>query len=73
MHQWRDPRHRYRDYAKGLIIGLSDWRGAAAMPPHFFARSGTHEVVAGHAGSGRAAAEAREVGTGGLNWYKAPN
>ena len=55
MHQWRNPRHRYRDYAKGLIVGLSDWRGAAAMPPLFLR-----------------AAEAREVGAGGLNWYKAP-
>ena len=40
MHQWRDPRHRYRDYAKGLIIGLSDWRGAAAMPPFFVRTAG---------------------------------
>ena len=29
-------------------------------------RRGTHE-------SGRVPAEAREVGAGGLNWYKAPN
>lgn len=36
MHQWRDPRHRYGDYAKGLIIELSDGKvGAAAMPPLF--------------------------------------
>ena len=37
MHQRRDPRYRYRDYAKGLIVLLSRYKGAAAMPPLFYA------------------------------------